>query len=363
MIGDVSSCRAAWVKGLEFTPTPQVATLTQHPTLSSRLGEEQGVSLRWGRMAPFTSTQHAGVVRVGEPWFPVHSRPDFVAHQVHHVAQMNVLKNTVRRCFLAASLLAVCYVLAPGALVMASSSSEEALRARVEQCYSALQQGDWRKVEKYLTKGSREIFRDQTKRPPLGYRIQSIKLEPDGRTASVVVLVPLVTAAMPKPMPIPKTTLWRLVSGAWYMDLLPSPDPSAQEWLFGTAAVTTPQGRSPSLVSQDLKFDSTWVSVGVIEDSKPRVARFTFTNVSTHAVTLSEFQLGCDCLRLKTEQKEYQPGQTATLEFEFDPSRFGVHTEESFNQGVMIKTEPGGAYVKLTIAALVAPAPKPPAKP
>jgi len=314
-------------------------------------------------MAPFTSTQHAGVVRVGEPWFPVHSRPDFVAHQVHHVAQMNVLKNTVRRCFLAASLLAVCYVLAPGALVMASSSSEEALRARVEQCYSALQQGDWRKVEKYLTKGSREIFRDQTKRPPLGYRIQSIKLEPDGRTASVVVLVPLVTAAMPKPMPIPKTTLWRLVSGAWYMDLLPSPDPSAQEWLFGTAAVTTPQGRSPSLVSQDLKFDSTWVSVGVIEDSKPRVARFTFTNVSTHAVTLSEFQLGCDCLRLKTEQKEYQPGQTATLEFEFDPSRFGVHTEESFNQGVMIKTEPGGAYVKLTIAALVAPAPKPPAKP
>ena len=363
MIGDVSSCRAAWVKGLEFTPTPQVATLTQHPTLSSRLGEEQGVSLRWGRMAPFTSTQHAGVVRVGEPWFPVHSRPDFVAHQVHHVAQMSVLKNTVRRCFLAASLLAVCYVLAPGALVMASSSSEEALRARVEQCYSALQQGDWRKVEKYLTKGSREIFRDQTKRPPLGYRIQSIKLEPDGRTASVVVLVPLVTAAMPKPMPIPKTTLWRLVSGAWYMDLLPSPDPSAQEWLFGTAAVTTPQGRSPSLVSQDLKFDSTWVSVGVIEDSKPRVARFTFTNVSTHAVTLSEFQLGCDCLRLKTEQKEYQPGQTATLEFEFDPSRFGVDTEESFNQGVMIKTEPGGAYVKLTIAALVAPAPKPPAKP
>jgi len=302
------------------------------------------------------------VVCVGEPWFPVHSRLDFVAHQVHHVAQMSVLKNTVRRCFLAASLLAACYVLAPGALVVASSSSEEALRARVEECYSALQQGDWHKVEKYLTKGSREVFRGQTKGPLVGYRIQSIKLEPDGRTASVVVLVPLVTATMPRPIPVSKTTLWRLVNGAWYMDLLPSPDPRAQEWLSG-AAPTPPHGRSPSLFSQDLKFDSTWVSVGVVEDGKTRLARFTFTNVSTHAVTLSEFQLGCDCLRLKTGQKEYQPGQTATLEFEFDPSRFGVDTEESFNQGVMIKTEPGGAYVKLTIAALVAPAPKPPAKP
>ena len=302
------------------------------------------------------------MVRVGEPWFPVHSRLDFVAHQVHHVAQMSVLKNTVRRCFLAASLLAACYVLAPGALVVASSSSEEALRARVEQCYSALQQGDWHKVEKYLTKGSREVFRGQTKGPLVGYRIQSIKLEPDGRTASVVVLVPLVAAMMPKPIPVPQTTLWRLVNRAWYMELYPTPDPSAQQWLFDTAP-TTPHAQSSPLFSKDLKFESTWCSLGNVESGATPVARFHFTNVSTHSVTLDDIQLGCDCLRLKTQPKEYKPGESGTLEIEFDPASLGFTVEESFSQAVVLKTEPGGMYVKLTIAALVAPAPKPPAKP
>jgi hypothetical protein len=275
---------------------------------------------------------------------------------------MRATNQRVQGCFSAAWLLAPLCLLAAGLPVMGASSSEQALRARVEQCYSAIQQGDWRNVEKYLTKGSREVFRNQTKKPIMGYHVQSIKLEPDGRTASVVVLVPLMAGMMARPVPVAKTTLWRLVNRAWYMELLPSPNPSAQQWLSG-AAPATPHGRSPLLFSKDLKFDSTWFSLGIVDDSKTRVARFTFTNVSTHAVTLSEFQLGCDCLRLKTEQKEYQPGQTATLEFEFDPSRLGVPAEESFTQNVMIKTEPGGAYVKLTIAGLVAPAPAPPAKP
>jgi len=285
-----------------------------------------------------------------------------LSHTKFTMLKMSVLKKRVKCCLLAASLVCACCLLAPGALVMASSSSEEALRVRVEQCYSALQQGDWHKVEKYLTKGSREVFRNQTKKPLVGYRIQSIKLEPDGRTASVVVLVPLVAAMMPKPIPVPQTTLWRLVNRAWYMELYPTPDPSAQQWLFDTAP-TTPHAQSSPLFSKDLKFESTWFSLGIVEEGKIQVARFTFTNVSTHAVTLSEFQLGGDCLRLKTEQKEYQPGQTATLEFEFDPSRLGVAAGEPFTHDIMIRTEPGGSYVKLTIGGGVAAGPAPPARP
>jgi hypothetical protein len=52
VMGDVSSCRAAWVKGPEFTRGPQAATLTQHAILPSPLGKGQGVSLRWGRIPP-----------------------------------------------------------------------------------------------------------------------------------------------------------------------------------------------------------------------------------------------------------------------------------------------------------------------
>jgi len=283
-------------------------------------------------------------------------------HTKFTMLKISVLKKRVKCRLMAAWLLCAYCLLAPGALVTASSSNEEALRARVEQCYSALQQGDWQKVEKYLTKGSREVFRNMAKKPLPGYRIQSIKMEPDGRTASVVILIPLVSAMMPKPIPVPQRTLWRLVNHAWCMDLLPTPDPSAQQWLFGTPP-TTPHARSSSPLSHDLKFESTWFSLGTVEDGKIRVARFTFTNVSTHAVTFSEFQLGGDCLRLKTEQREYQPGETATLEFEFDPSHLGVAAGETFTQDIMIRTKPGDAYVKLTIGGVVAADPVPPAKP
>jgi hypothetical protein len=100
---------------------------------------------------------------------------------------------------------------------MAVSSSEEALRARVEQCYSALQQGDWRKVEKYLTKDSKPLFRSENKKPLTAYQIQSINIESDGRTAWVVVQVHLVSAVLPRPILVPKSSVWRLVNRVWYM--------------------------------------------------------------------------------------------------------------------------------------------------
>jgi hypothetical protein len=245
---------------------------------------------------------------------------------------------------------------------MGVSSSEEGLRARVEQCYSALQQGDWAKVEKYLTKASKPLFRNQPKKPLAEYKIQSIKLEPDGRSASVIVLVPLVSPVQPRPIPVPQTTLWRLEGRTWCMDLVPKPSADAQQWLSG-GTFTTPQGPSGPVFSRDLKFDSTWLSLGIVDDRKPRMARFTFRNVGTHVVTLSEFQIGSQFLRLKTQQKEYKVGESGTLEFEFDPSSLGNDDEEAITQDVMIKTEPGGAYVKLTIAVLVARVPTPPVKP
>jgi hypothetical protein len=277
------------------------------------------------------------------------------------MSQMSVLKNRVKSCFLAASLLAACYLLGPGPLVMASSSSEEALRARVEQCYNAFQQGDWPKAEKYLTKDSKPIYRSQTKKPLLAYQIQSIKLEPDGRSATVVVLVPIVSAAMPRPMPVPKTTLWRLIGHVWYMELQ-SPDSNARQGMFSALTRRAPPP-TPLSISKDLKFESTWCGLGNVESSATPVARFRFTNVSTHVVTLADIQLGCDCLRLKTQQMEYKPGESGTLEIEFDPASLGLSIEESFSQAVVLKTEPGGGYVMLNIGALVVPASAPPAKP
>jgi hypothetical protein len=144
---------------------------------------------------------------------------------------------------------------------------------------------------------------------------------------------------------------------------LPKPDPNAQQSLFDMA----PKVLSPapaSFISKDLKFESTWCGLGNVEGNATHVARFPFKNVSTHVVRLADFQLGCDCLRLKTQQKEYKPGESGTLEIEFDPSKLEINTEQSFAQDIIFRTEPGGAYIKLTIAAfLVAPSSAPPPKP
>jgi hypothetical protein len=276
---------------------------------------------------------------------------------------MRIIKQRVGSRILAAWLLVGLCLLVAGTPVIASSSSEEALRARVEQCYSALQQGDWPKVEKYLTKDSKPIFRGQTKNPLLAYKIQSIKLDPDGQTATVVVQVPLMAAAMPRPIPVPNTSLWRLKNRVWYMELSrPQPDANAQQALFGMAPKAA-RAPVPLVTSKDLKFESTWCGLGNVQSGETPVARFLFKNVSTHSVTLADVQLGCDCLRLKTQQKEYEPGESGTLEIEFDPASLGLNMEESFSQVVVLRIEPGDAYVLLTIAARVAPAPQPPAKP
>ena len=293
--------------------------------------------------------------------FPSVPCPGLCSNTKFTMLKIARIKRKIEGCFPAACLLAALCLLLEGGPVSAASSREQALRGRVEECYSALQQGDWQKVEKYLTKDSKPLFRSQTKKPLLAYQIQSIKVDPDGQTALVVVQVPIVSPVVPQPIPVPKTSLWRLVNRVWYMEL-PRPDPNARESLFDM----TPKAVRPgpdSIFTKDLKFESTWCGLGNVEDNVTHVARFPFTNVSTHVVTLADIRLGCDCLRLKTQQKEYKPGESGVLEIEFDPSSFAGTSDEAFSQNIMIKTEPGDAYVKLTIAARVTPAPAPPAKP
>ena len=86
------------------------------------------------------------------------------------------------------------------------------------------------------------------------------------------------------------------------------------------------------------------------------MARFPFTNVSQHVVRLVEVQTGGDYLRLKTQQKEFKPGEAEVLEFELDPSVLGMNTEQALSLAVALKTDPGGVYTRLTIGAVFEPA-------
>jgi hypothetical protein len=268
--------------------------------------------------------------------------------------QTRVIKRRVRGCFPLAGLLTALCLLAAGAPVMASSSSEEALRTRVEQLYAAYQRGDWSRVEKYLTKESKPIFRSQAKNPVLAHQIQSIKLDPGGDTASVVVQVPVLTPMIPQPASTSQTTQWRRVKGVWYLEF-PGPDPNDMQWLLGMARRPPTPALPPPPVSTELKFQSTWVGLKTVHHGEVKVARFPFTNVSDHEVALEVIQLSCDCLRMKTQQKQFKPGESGVLEFEFDPSHLQINVEQAFTVAVVLKTQPGGAQAILTIAAVLEP--------
>lgn len=276
--------------------------------------------------------------------------------------QTRVNKRRVRGLFPAAGLLTALCLLGAGVPGMASSSSEEALRTRVEQLYAALQQGNWSRVEKYLTKESIPIFRSQAHKPVLAHQIQSIKLDPGGDTASVVVRIPALLPMAPQPVGMPQTTQWRLVKGVWYLEL-PKPDLNAMLPSLGTARRPPTPPPPPRPVSTGLKFESTWVGLEPVHHGEVKVAQFPFTNVSNHEVTVEVTQLTCDCLRLKTQQKLFKPGESGVLEFEFDPSNLQFDVVQAYTMLVMLKTQPGGAEAKLTIAAVLQPGDAPPRRP
>ena len=255
--------------------------------------------------------------------------------------------------FRRAGLFVVVSLLAAGATLRAASSDEQELRARVEQLYSALQRSDWRQAEKYLTKESRLIFRNQPKKPLTGYQIESLKLEANGETAAVVVGFPAPVGLMPgMPAFIPQTTHWRRVKGRWYLEL-----PGAAPGGLPSNQLAQQQARTPplSLYPKDLKFQSMWLSVGYVHKGEVKVARFAFTNVSQHTVTLADVQTDCICLRMKSEQKEFKPGEAGALEFELDPSSFSFDTKTALTVTAALHTEPEHARTQLTVGAVLMP--------
>jgi len=272
--------------------------------------------------------------------------------------KMQAARTRVGNSALAAGLLAAIWLLSGGVPPLAASSSEESLRTRVEQFYAALQQGNWAQAEKCLTKESRPIFRNQEKKPVAGYQIDSIKLDPSGNTATVVVTVPTILPIAPQPILKAQKTQWRLLRGVWYCEFS-KPDPQALQAAFATSS----QQKAPlprlHIGSQDLKFQSFWVSVGETYGSERKVARFPFTNISKHNVTLAEVQISCDCLRLKTQQKEFKPGEAGVLEFEFDPSSLQRDMVQALTLGVVVTTQPENAVTRLAIGTSLIPGSRP----
>lgn len=307
-----------------------------------------------GPKGQFSSVPDGGVVKA--PPFRVSQTISVTNATKRQVSMSRGKRNGVTVSLRCVRSLVVLSLLVASSPVTASLPSEAALRTRVDQLYSALQQGNWRQAEKYLTKESRTTFRAQPKKPVAGYQIDSVQVDASGQSASVVVRIPGPPGSRPgPPVFIPETTRWRLVSGRWYLELsgghaapaLPAGGPPAQ-------ASTPPL----SLHSTDLKFQSTWVSVGYVNKGEVKVARFPFTNISQHVVTVGDVQTDCPCVRMTSQQREFKPGEAGALEFQVDPSTFSFKAKMALTLTVTVETEPEHAATLLTIGVALAPAPE-----
>jgi uncharacterized protein DUF1573 len=239
-----------------------------------------------------------------------------------------------------------------GAWVMAcplpegNSEREQALKRRVQEFYSLLQTGNRAQAEPFLTADSVETFRTEKNVAFAGFEIQSLKLEPDGTSATVQVQIESFSPLFPAPLPMLLTNRWVLADGVWRFTI---PKQSVQ----GISPFKSEARNTPSPAAE-LKFKGHRYHFGRIIQGQVKVARFPFANETTHVVRIADVVTGCDCLTVKLPKKEYQPGESGTLEVRFDSSG---HTYV-YGQTVVLKTDPGTSPEYLTVDAIIDPAPR-----
>jgi Protein of unknown function (DUF1573) len=229
---------------------------------------------------------------------------------------------------------------------------EAALRARVEAYFGFLKAGNSSKAENYVTRDTLDTFRNEPKTPFQGFSIDSIKMKPDGRHATVQVSVSVVTPYSNAPFPYPRDTDWRLVRGVWYVEV-PKPASNRLQAMFRQPSpgdVATPDASPP----MELEFKNhIYTFLSPLQPGEVKIAHFVYKNVSNHVVTLGAISTGCKCLRLKSDKKEFMPGESGSLDFEVDPEHhdYGYGLAETMR----VTTEPGDVLNLLTVRTYVAP--------
>jgi len=235
-----------------------------------------------------------------------------------------------------------------GAGAGAASAEADALRKRAQDFYGLMQLGRWDQAEGFISADTRENFHNAQKSAFLGFEVGSVEVAPGGEDATVEVTMQIVTSnvAAPGPISVPQKSHWRRVDGVWYMVVPPPANAGTQLGsLFAGSAVKSQVAPR----AEELKFKGHRYILGKIGKDQVRMARFPFTNVTDHAVSLSSVVTGCDCLEVKTTKREFKPGESGELDIQFNPKDF----EREYLQTIVVKTDPGGVTSHLTVVAYV----------
>ena len=144
---------------------------------------------------------------------------------------------------------------------------EDSLRKRAEEFYQLLQSGRMEQAAAYVTPESKEAFRREKAGGFLGFKVDSVRLEPGGRKATVVVSMQVIVPHMVSPATIPRQTSWEWVDGSWYLGVGGSTEQAGDmRTLFNGAGVQKSQTPPGDLKFKDNRFvmgrDPTWTGDG-----------------------------------------------------------------------------------------------------
>lgn len=224
---------------------------------------------------------------------------------------------------------------------------ERSLRARVEEFYGLLQMGQYTKAEKYVWEDSRENFRNQERGSMLGFEVDSIKVDPDGKTATVGVKIQVFAPMTAIAVTLDRTSQWCLAEGTWYV-VAPTPQSTP-----ANLASLKSAGKTPVRPPAQLKFKDYVLDFGRIKSGETTTVRFLFTNVTDHEVTITGVLTGADCLTAKVAKKRYKPGESGELVVQFDSTGY----DQPYAQTIVVKTDPGGLRTNVNIKGYIEPLP------
>lgn len=207
------------------------------------------------------------------------------------------------------------------------------------------QLGHWDRAEKYVATDSQENFRKQPRGALMGFKVDSVEVEPDGRQGTAVIEVQAAANVGGVPLAMPRESQWRWVDGAWYLVVNATPPKRSLQEMLGSAA-----GKGPSH-AEELKFKGHRDNLGYVGTDQVRVAHFPLTNVSDHVVTITSIVTGCPCLTVKSQKQEFKPGESGEVDIEFNPAGY----ERDYAQTIVLKTDPGNQTIYLAILAFVMP--------
>jgi hypothetical protein len=210
------------------------------------------------------------------------------------------------------------------------SASDEKLKQRVSQFYSALQADRGAQAEPLVREAARPGFRIAPRGKVVAFRIASIKPEPEKNSAVVEVAIKTVAPFIGKSMEVPILSRWKLENGEWYFD--PDDPPKTMGDKFQECYYQRQEKQIPF----EVKLDNDLVDFGVVTQGKVLNLRFPFTNQSSKEIRIEKAYVQNPFMKDVSAQAAIKPGKKGEISIDLDTS--ALH--QDYDTSVFVEFQP-----------------------